>query len=837
MELERDEDGRLLLNKRPGRHRSTALVRSLRLQRLKQTTMSRTAALDVRKAAVLGETKLPKAKVYGKKKGAFSDLSKMLSSSSQSTTTKASSPKAMSSAGTGGRGTTQGGEDEDDEMAPVELTADQKRAALILSVKDRKPLNARHIGRKDLSEFQKTFDHKTYMDFKTKMNQKIEDVTTSIRSKHEKRRKELDEAGFFHPAANAMRCESAFQNELQKKLSLDQIETIVLDEMLRESRGEVLNKKTSKLDSKFDNMLKLNAGEESKTKASSGKTKKTERKGILKKSSTKATSAANATGASSKNSPASNSSGVGSGQKQGEGGRKEGQVESAKVEDKLVKAVDQGPAAKLQKDVESKVSDATKAELKKRISDRHVLDRGQQELDEEEDIWDNSDDEESEVDEKAGEAHQTDGEDREEDDDEEPVESKFASNWDNEIALDDGEGSDIGSELTEEMNHEEVVVVKKKKKVKLDSFEKFRIERQKQVREKKIKRNVALREGKLNETVTDEDFIDLSKHRSSTIQVVLGSGNHSIKRVRAREFTLVGEKAVNAPLPKHVHRQIKSMGGKRNQKKHKRAKEKAALEAKRTAEEAAAKTKREEEAAVSEDDSDLEYSEEEEDVGEGDDGLQLTEEEKASRLENKRKRAAARRKKRREQQKNNEADGEPLIRRTLEQVWKDLEMPNNLKVEFAIKYSDPSRSEELADAIPRWHKAAMGVCMREMLLETVRYLIDMKEKNEFVSLRFLFTEEQVEKLTALDVFIPKEDMYDASALTWVQTMEENLRPVVKELILELKDYHEDTLTFRGQKYIKILKDQMENPSLLPGEPVLYSGNPYLRRTGKLLLTR
>ena len=127
--------------------------------------------------------------------------------------------------------------------------------------------------------------------------------------------------------------------------------------------------------------------------------------------------------------------------------------------------------------------------------------------------------------------------------------------------------------------------------------------------------------------------------------------------------------------------------------------------------------------------------------------------------------------------------------------------------------------------------------MREMLLETIRYLIDMKAKNEFVSLRFLFTEEQVEKLTALDVFIPKEDMYDASALTWVQTMEENLRPVVKELILDLKDHHDDTLTFRGQKYIKILKEQMENPSLLPGEPIMYSGNPYLRRTGKLLLTR
>ena len=55
-----------------------------------------------------------------------------------------------------------------------------------------------------------------------------------------------------------MRVESAFQNELQKRLSLDEIEGKVLDEMLRESRGEVINKKSSALDSKFDNLLKRN---------------------------------------------------------------------------------------------------------------------------------------------------------------------------------------------------------------------------------------------------------------------------------------------------------------------------------------------------------------------------------------------------------------------------------------------------------------------------------------------------------------------------------------------------------------------------------------------------
>ena len=38
----------------------------------------------------------------------------------------------------------------------------------------------------------------------------------------------------------------------------------------------------------------------------------------------------------------------------------------------------------------------------------------------------------------------------------------------------------------------------------------------------------------------------------------------------------------------------------------------------------------------------------------------------------------------------------------------------------------------------------------------------------------------------------------------INTMEENLRLVVRELLMNLKEHHDDTLTFRGQKYFKIL---------------------------------
>ena len=62
---------------------------------------------------------------------------------------------------------------------------------------------------------------------------------------------------------------------------------------------------------------------------------------------------------------------------------------------------------------------------------------------------------------------------------------------------------------------------------------------------------------------------------------------------------------------------------------------------------------------------------------------------------------------------------------------------------------------------------------------------------------------QIDHLMQLDVWIPKEDMFEASALTWVKAMEENLRPVAKELILELRDLHDDVITFRGKNTLNI----------------------------------
>ena len=382
-------------------------------------------------------------------------------------------------------------DDDDEEQvdAVPKLNEDQRRAALILSVKDRRPANARHFGRKDLQDFQKGFDRKTYMEFKRRMNTKLEELTQKIRAKYERRKKKLDEAGFFHPSANAMRVESAFQNELQKRLSLDEIEGKVLDEMLRESRGEVINKKSSALDSKFDNLLKLNEASQkdnSKGEGNNDKNKlknstrkgskasvssKQPPKGILKNSSSKNSN--NTTNENNKNAKKEQKSNNDSNSNNDNNDNNNADNEIA------LPGKEEGPAGALAKEIARQVAGDTEAELRKRTSDRHVKDPfGDEEnaedeaLKKEADIWDNEDSDE-EVDEKIGDASSVNKQEEEQEDNQEltaenvaATQSQLANRWDDEIKLDDGEGSDVGSELTEDM--EQVVDVKAKKKKKLN---------------------------------------------------------------------------------------------------------------------------------------------------------------------------------------------------------------------------------------------------------------------------------------------------------------------------------------------------------------------------------
>ena len=144
----------------------------------------------------------------------------------------------------------------------------------------------------------------------------------------------------------------------------------------------------------------------------------------------------------------------------------------------VLPAAEEGPAGKLAKDIDRKVAGSTEAELRKRTSSRHVKDPfGDEEaaendaLAKETEIWDN-DDSEPESDGKIGGSGVVEEGNSTVEEEGQPLtaenvqakQSQFANAWDDDIKLDDGEGSDIGSELTEEMNQNIEVKVKKKKK-------------------------------------------------------------------------------------------------------------------------------------------------------------------------------------------------------------------------------------------------------------------------------------------------------------------------------------------------------------------------------------
>ena len=72
---------------------------------------------------------------------------------------------------------------------------------------------------------------------------------------------------------------------------------------------------------------------------------------------------------------------------------------------------------------------------------------------------------------------------------------------------------------------------------------------------------ITITRDRINETIDDADFKDLSRHRSAVIQIALGSGKHTIKRKTVRKYETIGDKAVKAPLPKYVAKEIRQLGG------------------------------------------------------------------------------------------------------------------------------------------------------------------------------------------------------------------------------------------------------------------------------------
>ena len=242
------------MGERRGRYKSTALVRGLRLQRLKDTTMSITASLDKRQAVKLGETVLPVPKVYGRKGGQFSDITKLLSGGSVASSSNpgslpgGSTVSSSSSSSSPGKASKKGGsmasllsQPATNEASEVALdpqqVEDDRQVVLILDTQRRKPGGFRHENA-DLMAYVSSLSKNERTALKQKCSEEIVRITRFLRKKYNKKKSALDGVGLFHPMANKMRMDTAFHAELKRYIHMDRVEEKCVKEMWAESKGK-----------------------------------------------------------------------------------------------------------------------------------------------------------------------------------------------------------------------------------------------------------------------------------------------------------------------------------------------------------------------------------------------------------------------------------------------------------------------------------------------------------------------------------------------------------------------------------------------------------------------
>lgn len=103
--------------------------------------------------------------------------------------------------------------------------------------------------------------------------------------------------------------------------------------------------------------------------------------------------------------------------------------------------------------------------------------------------------------------------------------------------------------------------------------------------------------------------------------------------------------------------------------------------------------------------------------------------------------------------------------------------------------------------------------------------------------RDIFTAEEVSRLREMDSYI---DYVQRPMLpeSWVVEIFHLVTKATQDALKYLLDEYEDIVTFRGHNYGRMMGEQAlliqkKGPNAL--EPIQYVGNPYLRRTGNLLV--
>ena len=232
----------------------------------------------------------------------------------------------------------------------------------------------------------------------------------------------------------------------------------------------------------------------------------------------------------------------------------------------------------------------------------------------------------------------------------------------------------------------------------------------------------------------------------------------------------------------------------------------------------------------------------------------------------------------------------------LEQLWRDLEMPMAGKMEFLDKYSQAEHAQHLVRALPVWRGAAAAVLARDRLQRLLRYVREHENEPHFFDDHddsdaeagggggggggggsggggggasgeggessssssssssggggaSLLNHEDAQKLAELGCFISKTEMFGFTVSQWLAEMLRKVTVVCCERLEVLEMDYGDVLTLRGNPYLRSIehdelqatqdrKDGSGNANKLDTAlplPLPYQGNPYLRRTGQLLL--
>ena len=119
-----------------------------------------------------------------------------------------------------------------------------------------------------------------------------------------------------------------------------------------------------------------------------------------------------------------------------------------------------------------------------------------------------------------------------------------------------------------------------------------------------------------------------------------------------------------------------------------------------------------------------------------------------------------------------------------------------------------------------------------MVLEKIRWIAKKRELHEFVSSDSVFTAEEIGQLLRIRCFVKKEDMFGVTPTAWCSAMVEKITEVARERVVHYQEEYGDTVTFRGDSYLRHLNYNGKAPAA----PVQFVGNSSLRKVAGLLLS-